>query len=385
MACPGSVQLGRGIPNTSSIFAQEGTAAHALGELALRKNVDPDMWLGMELEGVEVTEDMVDFVRIYVEHCRSLMQIPGATYFIEKRFDLGKLNPPGPMFGTNDFGAADPAARQLHIVDLKYGRGVVVEVKGNKQLRYYALGFVMTLPKELLEQIDEIVLTIVQPRCSHPDGVIRSETISLMDLLDFTGELLSAARRTLDPDAPLKAGEHCRFCPASPICPEQRRQAEIVAQVEFAAMPADVPPAPASLPDQIFVDILSKLPILEQWMKDMRAHALAKLEHGEQVPGFKLVQKRATRKFGDEENVAQVLKARGFVDEEIFKQDLKSPAQIEKLFGSGKKGKQAFEAELGAAVARVSSGYSMVPDNDPRPAYTPTPGEDFAALPSGEE
>jgi hypothetical protein len=379
MACPGSVQLSRGRPNPSSIYAQEGTAAHALGELSLRKGVDPATFIGTTLEGVEVTEEMADYVRVYFEHCQTLIAEIEAVddMWVEKQFNLGALNPPGPMFGTADFVALDVARRLLDVVDLKYGQGVVVEVKGNEQLRYYALGAVLSLAPGDRALVDRVRITIVQPRAMHPDGVIRSETISLADLLDYSVELMDAAKATQEPDAPLVPGDHCRFCPASGDCPAQARMAQEIAQTEFADMPLSVPPDPAQLPPEILADIMGKLPILEDWSKAVRESVMRRLKAGEDVPGFKLVRTRSNRRWVNESETEQWLKAQGREPDEIATLKLKSPAQIEKLIG-----KKNLPADL---HFKPEGGYAMAPAHDPRPAITLTSGEEFLALPSGDE
>jgi hypothetical protein len=374
IACPGSVNLSRGIPNYETEHSRAGTAAHAVAELALRKNVDPDMWLGMTVEGVEVDEDMVEAVSVFVNYCRGLM-LTATEYGTEEKFSLAELNPPGPMFGTTDFWSYDAAACTLEIVDYKNGSGVVVEVKGNKQLRYYALGAALKLGKG--RRIETVRITIVQPRAGHPEGVVRSEEVDYLELLGFAAELMEAARETLKPDAPLVPGSHCRFCPASAVCPAQAKQAQELAQVEFADMPIDVPPAPAALPTAVFADMLAKVPILEAWIKQMYAHGQGLLERGEELPGFKLVPRRAQRKWLSEEQVIRWLQDKGFEGEEIYKMDLKSPAQIEKLPGI----KKQLPADF---VEKKSSGYTMVPASDPRPPITLTPGDDFAELPPAE-
>lgn len=376
MNCPGSIQLSRAVPiPPTSSFAQEGTAAHALGELVLRRAVDTDTFVGITLEGIEVTEEMANHVDLYTAFCRGLMQ-GGYEGHIERKFTLAALHPPGPMFGTADFVGYNPAERTLHVVDLKYGQGVVVEAKGNKQLRYYALGAALSMPTGT--PIDRVRMTIVQPRAAHPDGMIRTDEILFAELLDFTIELLDAARATTAPDAPLVPGSWCRFCPASGMCPAQRDRAQEIAQVEFAAMPLDVPPDPSTLPPEVFADILGKLHVLEDWAASMRAQALAKLERGEEVPGFKLVARRATRSWVDDSETAQWLAAQGREPDEIFTQKVKSPAQIEKLVG-----KKNLPADL---VTKKSSGYSMVPAHDPRPPVALTAGSEFfPALTPGEE
>jgi hypothetical protein len=371
MNCPGSIQLARGLPPLpTSVFAEEGTAAHALGELSLRKGVDPETFIGATLEGVEVTEEMADFVRVYVDHCRTFDE-PHVETAIEKRFNLSKLNPPGPMYGTADFVWSHPESGSMGIVDLKYGSGIVVEVKGNKQLRYYALGAVLDMPWIP----DTVTMTIVQPRVTHPDGVVRSETITIEELTEFGTELLEAARRTQDPDAPRVPGSWCRYCPATGQCPEQRDQALAVAQSEFGVI--DAPPDPATLPPEVFAEIYNKLPILRDWIKAVDAVAMAKLERGLELPGYKLVAKRPTRAWKDPDETEQWLKAEGRIDAEIFVQKLKSPAQIEKLVG-----KKNLPADL---YEKRSSGYTMAPDHDPRPPISISAGEEFGVIsaPSG--
>jgi uncharacterized protein DUF2800 len=376
MACPGSVRLSRGIPNTSSVFAQEGTAAHALAELCLRKGVEPEFYIGTTIEGVEVTDEMAEHVAVYVGYCTGLVQGGDGLVLssVEQKFTLAKLNPPGPMFGTADFVWTHPESGTMGVVDLKYGQGVVVEAKGNKQLRYYALGAVLTLDGWMP---DRISMTIVQPRALHPDGPIRTEVITLAELIDFSAELIDAAKATAAPDAPLNPGAHCRFCPASGGCPAQRDHAQELAQIEFSAMPLDVPPDPETLPPEVFADILGKLHILEDWASAVRAVAYAKLERGEDVQGFKLVAKRATRVWRDPAETEQWLRAQGREDDEVFIQKLKSPAQVEKLVG-----KKNLPGDL---VHKVSSGYNMVPVHHPGTAVSLTAGSEFfPALMPGE-
>jgi hypothetical protein len=387
MPCPGSIRLSREVPDAgasnTSVYAQEGTRAHAVGQLSLEKEVDPDFFVGMELEGGKVPDDMADHVRTYVDYCRGYIFAaeadPQCRYWIEKPFNLGALNPPGPMFGTADFVFYDFDTRMLHVVDLKYGQGVVVEAIGNKQLRYYALGAALSLGPDF--PIDLVRMTIVQPRVSHPDGIIRTDTIAFIELVGFANELLDAARETTKPDAPLHAGDHCRFCPASGICPEQRKRALEIAQSDFEVLPTEfTPPSPSTIPKEQFVEMLGKLHVLEDWASAMRAYAQGMLERGEDVPGFKMVAKRATRKWADEDAAIAALFAQGYTEEEICTSpELRSPAAIEQLLK-----KKPFAEQMSQFVEKKSSGYTMVADSDSRPAVALSPGDDFLALPSGE-
>jgi hypothetical protein len=134
MACPGSVNLSRGMPNYESEYSRIGTAAHAVGAMALERGVDADMWQGLEVEGIEITEEIVEGVGIYVNYCRAIIDRVGkGNYWIEKKLSLESLNPPGKMFGTGDFTGYDPETKTLEVVDYKNGAGVVVEIEGNVQ------------------------------------------------------------------------------------------------------------------------------------------------------------------------------------------------------------------------------------------------------------
>jgi hypothetical protein len=376
MACPGSIRMSDGIPNIETPYAKEGTVAHAVAERCLTNRADPHTLVGVNWDGVEVTEDMTEFVGIFVDYCRKLMET-ATKHWIEYRFSLARLNPPEAMFGTSDFDAYDAAARRLTVVDLKYGQGVVVEAKENEQLRYYALGVALDLGAQGFE-IEEVEMVIVQPRAPHPDGIVRSETISVLELVEWAGVLLDAARATQDPNAPLVAGSHCRFCPAAAVCPERLRHAQALAQLEFSAMPAE-PPRPETLPREVLARIAPNLGAIEDYIASIRAYLLSECEKGRGDDlGVKLVAKRATRKWIDEEAVRQEVKSRGFDEEEIESRKLKSPAQLEKVVG-----KKNAEAWLSPHVKKESSGVNVVSLDDPREAVQTAPV--FSVLPPAVE
>lgn len=378
MACPGSVRMSKDMPNYETEYSKIGTGAHAVLELALRKGMDADMWEGVTVEDVEITADITAAVQTAVDYCRGIMQRPGVIFGIEDHISLDSLNPPGPMHGTSDFWAYDPALAELEVVDYKNGSGVVVEVVDNWQLIYYALGVALKHSKG--RDIHTVKITVIQPNANHADGIIRSWVVDYVELFGKAEELMQAARRTLDPQAALVAGKHCRFCPASAVCPAQRDQVQALAQIAFTAMPAAQPPAPESLPPAILGEILQHLPTLEEWAKACRVYAQRKAEEGDPIPGTKIVAKRATRGWTNDSQVVSFLRDdKGLSDEEIFQQKLKSPAQIEKIPGIGKKG---LPTEF---VRKESSGNKLVLDSDPRPAVAVAAADVFTALPPGPD
>lgn len=368
MKCAGSVALSKDVPRKDTVFSKEGTAAHALGELSLKEGFMPNRWLHKVIEDVEVTPDMVAAVEVYVGYIQGLEAF-GFDVQLEHRFSLDKLEPPAPMFGTSDCVAFNPSSRVLVVADYKHGAGVAVEVEDNPQLKYYALGALLSMPPGTV--VDSIRMAIVQPRAPHKDGPIREWSCSVEQLLDFAEELIAAAHRTTESNAPLASGKHCRFCPAQPMCPELHREMQLVAADEFNNKPLVDPRL--LTPDQLSA-ILEKADIIEDWLRSIRQHVQTQLESGTDVPGWKLVPKRASRVWVSEQAVKEYAASQQLEFEELYELKLKSPAAIEKIVG-----KKNLPKEL---VSSVSSGYTLAPASDPRPAVTNVASDEFSALPS---
>jgi hypothetical protein len=375
MNCPASIRLSEGQPSTTSEFAEEGTAAHMLLELAMTRNLSPATWVGTELNGFLVDDEMAEAVGVLTDYVSNLRKLHlDMQVWSEKRFNLAGLQPPADMFGTSDVTMFSAAARTLWVIDLKYGRGVVVKAENNPQLRYYGLGALLEVEKELGGgRIDTIEMTIVQPRAHAAGETIRSETLTYMELVDFADELLDAARRTVNDTSAPKTGDWCRFCRAAPICPAQHAMTVAVAQSEFADM---APPPVETLTVEQQIKIMEAKPLIEAWLKAVANHLEGELAAGRPVPGYKLVWKRAMRKWiEDPEKIKIRLLEDGLTPDDMYKPaDLKSVAQIEAIIG-----KKPFE-QFGDLVVKESSGTVIVPESDKRPAAALGAGQDFKEL-----
>jgi len=312
---------------------------------------------------------MAEAVQVYVDHVKRVMQ-PGDELRLEARVTLERLNPPRPMFGTCDCLIYRRSEKTLFVYDYKHGAGVSVEAVGNKQLRYYALGALLSLEKD--EPCEKIVAGIVQPRANHPDGPIREENFGAGDLLDFASELIEGVENTLKPDAALVPGNHCRFCKASAVCPARRDQAFELARIEFGEVMPEVID-PRVMPIETVASLLSKADQIESWITSLRSHVMSELEAGRHVPGFKLVNKRASRVWNNQQALTEWAASRGLADNELFDRKVKSPAQLEKIVG-----KKNLPTEL---VSSVSSGVTLAREDDKRPAAVTLAAQEFAAVP----
>lgn len=362
MSCPGSVRLSDGIANRTSEYAAEGTAAHTLAENCLRTGTPVQNWKGKSIEGFVVNTDMAEAVNVYIESCNTDFQ-PGDEQEFEVRFALSELHTG--LFGTADRVRYRPATRTLRITDYKHGAGVPVEVEENPQLMYYALGAIYhsKLP------VWDVELEIIQPRCPHPDGPVRMWKTDIIELIEFADKLKEAAFATEDPEAPLVTGEHCRWCPAAGFCPALAKKALKAAQTDFG-------PALAYEPGEL-AEALEILPTVEQWVKSVRAFAYEEALAGRIPPGHKLVEKRATRKWRDDEKAASALQWEfGMPAEDIFDPPkLKSPAQIEEKYGKKNKG------DLSELITSETSGTTLASLKDRRPAVAKsTATDDFSPV-----
>lgn len=342
-ACPGSVALAEKCPKTTSAYAEEGTIAHDYCAKALEGNT-------VAIEDPEMREA----VQLYVDYIRSLVG-PLCYVSVEQRFDLSEIYPG--LFGTADAVIYDQPRQTLHVCDFKYGAGIPVEVEENEQLMYYGLGALTVLLKQK-KPIQTVVLHIIQPRCSHPKGAIRKWETDACRILDFAMDLVDLAHKTTLPDAPLNPGDHCRFCPAKPICPSLHGLAQGLAKQEFSQLSSPIP-----LDTKELGKLLHWLPVLESWIKGVREFAYSEAEHGRPIPGWKLVAKRATRKWTDVKEVESWLERTLTPTSlrECYERKLKSPAQIEEIVHKNKHG------ELAEFVTAVSSGNTLVEASDRRP------------------
>lgn len=368
--CPGSVRLSAGLQSTSSFYAAEGSAAHELAAKCLENGNDADVYGGeWQHDGHqgEITDDMHEAVQVYLDVVRGdAIEDDGSTpiRLVEHKFHLKELHPQ--LFGTADCVQVWPGRKLMRVYDYKHGAGVAVDVDNNVQLNYYALGALLSYRKP----ISEVERVIVQPRCPHEGGQVRRYRFKAVELLDFEADLMDAVRRTEDPNAPLKLGDHCHWCPAAALCPEAKSRAQEAAKMEFSNT--------APYDPQALADTLAILPAIEGWAKTVREFAYGEAQHGRTPPGYKLVDKRPIRKWAvDEETIERDLRAIGLHVADIYEpREVKSPAQIEKVIGKAKKNADKL-AVVEAICTRVSSGTKLVPESEPGEPVKRSAQEDF--------
>lgn len=358
--CPGSVKLCAQVPSQTSVYAAEGTLAHEVvahyEELGhFPRDASEEMKENALIFSAATNENTHDDCQVLIEH----------------KFDLSSIHPG--LYGTADEVIYDKHNKFLYVFDYKYGAGIPVEAENNVQLMYYGLGALLSLKVP----VKKIELVIVQPRCPHPDGPVRRWSLSSMELMDFTADLIDYAKATEKPDAPLEAGDHCRFCAAAGICPKLHDVAKTLAKNEFTDLVQNPETNLYSYDPEKLSKTLTWLPILESWAKSVREFAYTELSAGRQIPGQKLVAKRATRKWDrPDAEITDTLDLIGLDEKDYYEVKLKSPAKMEKLLPAKQR------SILNTLVIKQSSGLTMVPVADKRPEATVAvdPALEFTAV-----
>jgi hypothetical protein len=348
IACPASVKLAQQMPEgrRSSKYADEGTLCHNIMDAVLMDNRKPEEFIGTTLNDVAVTAELIEAK--VLPALAALDEIDP-----DKRMDFECETIVG--FGEalpDVFGSADLIGRvgtRAIVLDWKFGDGVDVAVEENPQAMFYAAAAMRTdAAKWAFDGATEIECVIVQPTARTP---VKRWLTTPARILAFERELFAAVRAAMGPKPAMVSGDHCRWCPAKPICPLLTGSAERALQAQIKALDAPM-----------IGEMLGKADLLEQWIADLRALAFQMLEQGGVVPGYKLVPKRATRQWVDPEKARAALEDAGLDQTELMETKLVSPAQAEKVL---KKRKIAMPADL---IVAVSSGNTLATEDDPRPA-----------------
>lgn len=345
----------------SSVYAAEGTLAHELSELYLRKDTlntiseqDFDIHLEEIMASSLFSEEMLEVVPIYTDYCSGQLAEaktvnPLAVMEIEQKLDLTEYVPES--FGTADCTIINDNI--MEIIDLKYGKGIPVYAEWNKQLMLYALGALRKY--DVMYDITEVRMTIVQPRIDN----ISSWQISVEELRKWAEEELKPkAQLAFNGEGELNAGDWCRFCAVRNQCRKLYEQQLEIAQHEFKA--------PELLTDDEIASIVKRTPKLIEWANSIAEYAQAKaLNENKQWPGLKLVEGISRRKWLDEDKAANAIFARcpELSEDEIFNSKLKPITAIEKLIG-----KARFAEALADVVIKPQGKPTLVPLDDKRPA-----------------
>jgi hypothetical protein len=349
LACPPSRLLPKP-PEVASKYAQEGSALHSVIEATLGSGRDVQDFAGVHIDDVVIVGEMLDEkVKPAIE---AFNQYADQYRLEDVEYEVAVSLPSIPgAFGTADVFALSHAGSIMHVVDWKFGSGQQVEAVGNKQLMFYAAAALFT-EAELTKRVTNAHLVVIQPN-DRGLPTLRQWIVTRFDLIEFASSLRWAVNH---PELPRVSGEHCRYCPGRVACP--RLQEDAKALTVWANPHPEVTPAQVSA-------MLDMAETTEMQIDALRAHAHAMAEQGQPPTGWKLVPKRAMRKWVSEEQAYKALHRDNPKAEMLDLYgvpSLLSPAQLEK---------KKFVIANGLTVAQ-SSGTTLARDSDPRRERIPT-------------
>lgn len=400
--CPGSMILEKNIANTSSVHADEGTAAHFLASECLERNRNAADFLNCFIvvkngnaawdnenaetrTGFCVDLEMSESVQKYLDAVRS--QADGNDLLVEQRVNFSDFIGAENAFGTGDAIIIGQTEIQVH--DLKYGRGVKVDAENNEQLMLYALGALSHFG--MFGEFTHVRLVIHQPRLNH----VSEAVIGIEELYDFAHRAKNTVQmiKAIDAGAAifeakdmLNPGEkQCHWCKAKATCPALIEHVIETVAGEFddlstCDLEAEIKQEIDAVPEhenQLLAKLYASLPIIESWSKAVAEAVSSKLHSGEPVPGYKLVQGRAgNRTWANAEDAEQVLKNMRLKVEEMYDLKLISPTDAEKLQKAGVIGPRQW-TKVQDLIVRPEGKPTVAHESDKRPALDINPLNDF--------
>lgn len=361
--CPPSARLTENMPDTESPHAAEGTLAHSMAELKVRKKFEnmrkseydkrlgeirKDPMYAPEMDGH--TDTYLDCILKVAHGYRRVKPYVVA----EKRLDYSAYAPDG--FGTCD--CAMLCKTDLHIFDFKYGKGVLVSAEDNPQLKLYALGALAEYG--FLYDIQNVTLHIVQPRLDN----ISDFTIGVEALTAWGNSIRPAAELAYKGEGEFKCGDWCRFCKAKAIC---RARAEDFFTLEKSAeLPKEL------LSDHEIGEILERASRLKNWVSEVEEYVLSEILSGKSVEGWKAVEGRSNRKITDIDSAFEVLKKEGYDEAMLYERKPITLTELEKLVT-----KKKLEELIGGMIDKPRGKPTLAPESDKRQPYAPDLKEMF--------
>ena len=351
MSCTASAALEASLPGQTTSFAKEGTQAHVVAEFAAREALGlplpPNMFDTPDDEMMEAAAIYADHIKeTYLKAKETCTDVIAET---EIRLDLTAWIPEG--FGTAD--CLIVADGTLYVIDFKYGKGVLVEAEGNKQMMIYALGALGWA--DLLYSINTVRMTIIQPRINN----ISTADITAAELRMWGAEVLAPiAQIAYEGLGEFKPSEDaCRFCRANGSCK---------AQADYFVSLFDENEDDGRLDPAAAGEILKRAAGMKDWLPRLEEAVKGACLAGSTVPGWKLVEGRTRRQYTDEAEIEKRLRAKKYKVSEIYEKKLLGITKMEKLLGRKK-----MDELIGDLIEKPQGAPTLVPESDKRPAWAP--------------
>lgn len=361
LKCPPSARLEDELPDTTSEFAREGTVAHEVCEILLRKH------LGLIAKATATknlnklkkdnlfSDEMIDHANDYIDYITEKIKSDDAAVLVEEQLDFSQYVPEG--FGTGDCIIIQDGT--LTIIDFKYGKGVSVSAEDNPQMMLYALGAVEMFG--FIYEFDKVEMCIFQPRINNISEAVKT----VEELIRWgNGVIVPAAKLAFEGKGQFCAGDHCRFCKLRNKCKYLADYCMETARAEFEDLDGKLDKTLLG-PEDIAM-IIGRMKAVQNWLKDVESYAINGILDGSlDVPGYKVVEGRSNRAYKDQDKVAVALMTNGYPESILFEKKLLTITAMEKAVG-----KKNFNTLLADLIEKPKGKPTIVPLSDKRSPYT---------------
>lgn len=372
LTCTPSARLEDQFEETTSMYAEEGTLAHEIAELKLRRyfvepisqrafNTRLNKMKKKEFNGEVLYQDeMLKHTDNYLDYLKGIsLSLSSQPYVaIEKKIDYSSFAPEG--FGTVD--GLMIGGDTMYVTDFKYGKGVAVSAEDNSQMKLYAIG--AYLEYSFLYPIKQIHLAIIQPRLNS----ISEYTLSIDELLAWGEEIKPIALKAFNGEGDYASGDHCKFCRAKAQC---RARAE-----QFSALDDFKQMKPPLITNEEVGQFLEKGQGIAAWIKALQDYALTESLKGNEIQGWKAVEGRGSRSYVDQDKAFEHLKENNIAEAILYDRIPLTVPKLEKELG---KAEYRTLLEEPGHVQKSPGKPTLAPITDKREAVTNSPAasEDF--------
>ena len=371
LSCPGSIALTDqaypdGVPDQGSVYAQEGTLAHEVAEIYAKKRLgqvtesayrSQRTKLKKQVEALDFDfDEMTKHARGYADLIEDII-LEATDQANHLAIFENRVHPSIPgVWGTAD--AIVVVDGELHVIDYKYGKGVVVEAEENPQLKLYALGAINLVDEtlgEVLGELEVIHALVYQPRAS---SVAKVHTYSRRELMawQYDYALPRSVEATSGSGEINPSDEACRWCPVAGLCGPRRDQ----------LVKRDFKEPDLMSPEELAVE-LGRVDEIAAWCTSGKNASLELAYHqGVKIPGYKVVRARANRKIGDKPAAIEALVEAGYDRQSVQRIDTETLSRLDKLVG----GKDRLQEVLGDLLTTPPGRETLVHEDDPRQDIT---------------
>lgn len=324
------------LPPSGSKFSEEGTTAH---------EVAAAMVLGREPNEAQCPTPIDGEMRMhawdYMEYVNGLRE-KGSTITVETKYPLWYMPERNALV---DVAIINPG--NAHIVDLKYGEGIIVSPVENIQGAIYARSVLPRLWKKHVGDAFPVTIHIYQPRGRDMTQPHHTWETTWGELVAFTSERVEKpaqrilvhgrSPQTLSALEFAPSDKACQWCPAKGFC--SARQAALTG--DFGDLTVLEPKAlafPDTLSEEQRVAVQTHGAEIKKWIDDVQEYNTERMKAGHPLPGFKLVLSRGGNRYWTDPKKAAALLLETTVlrKDEVIEEKVIGPAAVEKKLGKNK-------------------------------------------------